>query len=1611
LIFLNYSEKLKFIITNEKKINLKRWIGSSAILQCLVVFVLVMLHLNFSTTPLFPKKTIDQNNLIKSVSVKQTSAIVANSNQPVKWTILVRRSEIKENQNLIQLPKSAQNIKTKTITKEEAQTILSKKTPASQEQLSLKDRKKNVSLASKNIFTKISKFFFADLEQAVVDIVEEVVEQFTEEVVTTDEASFVDVSEYIVEEIATPSSDDSARNDEIEIIDPIETPSEIVAPSDNYQTPSSVIPSLTGNPDTTDAGNNLDSPLQGNDAPILETVSPSDSSVITSEEITTPSSDDSARNDESVLEETVSPSDQPVLEETEMMEEIDKEYVKIDYETPAPTITEQEIKDGKIITVSVPDEVVIESLVEEVPTIPIYKNVLAFTTIPEIYKVGQESKIKIKWQNPDCEAIEDTQQAEACRDNGTMAFHAYDLNENGKLDYVEWVVPHLSEQIFEVIFISKAWQLDSNREIIDDVYDAVAIQEGTYTENTFATIPANDYIRVTFKAILASNNDITIYASPAEAVGEGGIAPSIEVYPVYTDAEGNQTEGQQLYLVDDGVNPNFSNIDHDGKYRILLSNLSQSTDVFDLKVISGDIDFDYIVDPGTTLYWVGDDGANTATASNWKTTDPAGCGSGDSASAPTNADILVFDADCDNGAKFNASLTASTGSITVQGGYTGTITGGSGITYANPVTLSDNVIISVPTGTFTLSGIIGDGGAAKGISKTGAGTLSLSGANTFTGGLTIKEGRCDLKTSTSAGGGSGTGTITLGDSSANANDVWLTGDGRTWANPIVLASGTTGVIKISPTASCTFSGGITGTNNLSTNCTAIYKLTFSTATVDFTGTITNIGAGSGTVTISSVIGTNVTGVIQNSATSQLTLSGANTFTGGLIIKAGTVYGTTSRKAFGGNGSGAITIGDTSGSANAILYIGNAGISNPITVASGSSGILELKTGSYANTMDSHITLANNLTITNAGTVDGMSYGLFRGGIDGTGNIIINNTSVSYATFSTVTINNTGTITNSGAGTGATTISAVIGTNVTGVIQNSATSQLTLSGANTFTGGLTIKAGTVSLATSTSAGGSHAVNGAGKGIITLGDSSANSSAVTLMGDGRTFANPIVFADIANATGTMTIMPSATSCVFSGGVTGTNNLTLNGSSTFTLTLSTGDINNIGTIINLNTGTGAVTISSVIGTNVTGITQNTATSTMTLSGNNSTVGSVTISAGVLALSGSTNLNVSGGWTNSVGAGGFTANTSTVTLLAGTHAITGANTFYNLTLNANNTVTFPASVTQTIGGAFVATGTAGNVITIDSSSTGTQATLSAATGTFNCDYLSLKDSDATGGADWHAGANSAAVSNVTGWLDLETNSLPVASSVSIDAGAGSVTLIGGTTKNVVCAGTVTDANGYADITSVTAKLYRSAVTAEGDDDNANHYTLTGDANCVPSGGSENTETYTCTFPVYFYAEPTDAGSTYEAQNWVCEMTPTDTVGAGTADDDTIEMATLQSISVSETIDFGSVNPGAESSGNHITTVTNNGNVAVDYKVSGGGLNCSTRGTISVASQEYGLSSFSYGDGAVLSESATDVNADLPKPSSGTPVTDDAYWQVAVPAGSEGTCTGTTTFVVRAAL
>ena len=114
----------------------------------------------------------------------------------------------------------------------------------------------------------------------------------------------------------------------------------------------------------------------------------------------------------------------------------------------------------------------------------------------------------------------------------------------------------------------------------------------------------------------------------------------------------------------------------------------------------------------------------------------------------------------------------------------------------------------------------------------------------------------------------------------------------------------------------------------------------------------------------------------------------------------------------------------------------------------------------------------------------------------------------------------------------------------------------------------------------------------------------------------------------------------------------------------------------------------------------------------------------------------------------GGSTYNCTLSNDGAGALTISGANTFTTIANGVQPTAfVFPISVTQTVTN-WTVSGTAGNLVTITSGTAGTAATLSKASGTVSSNYLSLKDSAATGGATWYAGANSTNVSGNSGWI-----------------------------------------------------------------------------------------------------------------------------------------------------------------------------------------------------------------------------------------------------------------------
>ena len=121
-----------------------------------------------------------------------------------------------------------------------------------------------------------------------------------------------------------------------------------------------------------------------------------------------------------------------------------------------------------------------------------------------------------------------------------------------------------------VIEIIKGERLDSNRNFISDIYDEVKALDDVWSE----TISSGNYVRITFEENLTSENDITIY--PRIISGN----PRIEVY----EADGTEVIAE------------FINMNSNEYNQILFPDFKGYQDTFDLKILDGSLEFDYIYD-------------------------------------------------------------------------------------------------------------------------------------------------------------------------------------------------------------------------------------------------------------------------------------------------------------------------------------------------------------------------------------------------------------------------------------------------------------------------------------------------------------------------------------------------------------------------------------------------------------------------------------------------------------------------------------------------------------------------------------------------------------------------------------------------------------------------------------------------------------------------------------------------------------------------------------------------------------------------------------------------------------------------------------------------------
>ena len=364
---------------------------------------------------------------------------------------------------------------------------------------------------------------------------------------------------------------------------------------------------------------------------------------------------------------------------------------------------------------------------------------------------------------------------------------------------------------------------------------------------------------------------------------------------------------------------------------------------------------------------------------------------------------------------------AGTGTLNITGGITGGAAGATVLTLAGSNTNAN-----------TVSGLIANGTATSvAMSKSGAGTWVLSGANTFTGATTITGGVLNIQNgaslgSTAAGtsvaGGAALqlqGGITVGAEALTLNGTGISTDGalrsisgvNTYGGLVTLGSATR-IQSDAGTLLLTNTGTITG---------ATFGLTV---------------GGAGNTIINSIIGT-TTGTLTKDGTGTLRLTGANTFTGNTTISNGVV------NIQNATGLGTVA-GTASVAAGAALQL-QGGITvgaKPLTLnGTGVSTDGALRSIIGANVWQGAVTLGSSGVRMNsdAGATIWSTYA---------GSLTLNTAATSI----------TGTnadLTLGGSGDG--TVSGIIAIG-SGALTKDGNGIWTLSGANTYTGITTVSAG-------------------------------------------------------------------------------------------------------------------------------------------------------------------------------------------------------------------------------------------------------------------------------------------------------------------------------------------------------------------------------------------------------------------------------------------------------------------------------------------------------------------------------------------------------------------------
>ncbi|WP_196217485.1 autotransporter-associated beta strand repeat-containing protein, partial [Burkholderia pseudomallei] len=582
---------------------------------------------------------------------------------------------------------------------------------------------------------------------------------------------------------------------------------------------------------------------------------------------------------------------------------------------------------------------------------------------------------------------------------------------------------------------------------------------------------------------------------------------------------------------------------------------------------------------------------------------------------------------------YSGTTAVSSGILQVgNGGTTGSL-GTGATTLSSPGTLAFN--FSAPT-TYTYGGVISGTGS---LLQNGAGTTTLTGANTYSGGTTISAGTLAL-----GSGGSIVGNVVDNGTlffANNTNNITFGGAISGTGSVRVDQAG-----SVTLTGNNTFTGGMLFTDTVNHAQGRVYfssdaNLGASTGTLTFTGSNLIpwlVATSSATSNRNIVINSGAQASLANSVSGAVWTLAGNISGAGLVgIRGGTIQLTGNNTYSGGtyiNGANLLVQTDASlGAATGGIAMDNGATLQALTSFSSSRNINTTNTGGT-------ILTTNGSTLTLGGAIGG-NGGLTYGNV-GTGNgtvVITGNDAHGGGDFIsngvTLQVGNGGT---TGAVTGGIVNNGTLAFNRsnsytsgnvisgTGAVQQNGTGTTVLSNANTYTGGTTINAGTLQLGA-----------GGATGSI-VGDITNNSNlAFNLNSSASPYAGVISGTGALQSLGVLTVLTGINT--YTGGTTINVGSTLQIGNGGTSGSIVGNVVDSGTL-SFNRSDASTFSGTISGTG--GLLQNGgANSITTLTGNNAYTGATTVSSGALYVNGNQTAATSG---TTVAAGAVLGGTGTI-------------------------------------------------------------------------------------------------------------------------------------------------------------------------------------------------------------------------------------------------------------------------------------------------------------------------------------------------------------------------------